>query len=112
MKQGFWKRFLAVTMAIAIVLSTGVLDSAGWLLASNGEGTSQEGTMPGEESGIPEGQQGGTTTEELDLGGEGTDGTALTGEEGDPAPDAQFTATFNFTYPNGDVVTLTAANGG
>ena len=115
MKQGFWKRFLAVTMAIAIVLSTGVLDSAGWLLASNGEGTSQEGTVPGEEPGTPEGQQGGTTTEELDLGGEtgeGSDGAALIDDQGDPAPEAQFTATFNFTYPNGDVVTLTAANGG
>lgn len=47
MKNGFWKRFLALVMAIAIVASTGVLDSAGWLLANSGEtGTTQEPTEP------------------------------------------------------------------
>ena len=65
MKHSFWKRFLALVMAIAIVLSTGVLDSAGWLLANNGEDTTQEPT--GENTTPPSDQQGGSSTETLDL---------------------------------------------
>lgn len=65
MKHSFWKRFLALVMAIAIVLSTGVLDSAGWLLANNGEDTTQEPT--GEPTIPPSDQQGGSSTETLDL---------------------------------------------
>ena len=37
MKHSLHTRILALVMAIAIVLSTGVLNSAGWLLASGGE---------------------------------------------------------------------------
>ncbi len=83
MKQNFWKRFLAMVMAIAIVMSTGVLDSARWLLASDGEGTTQEST---ENVAPPSDQQGGTSTEELEVGGEsgtetGTEDGTETGTE-------------------------------
>ena len=125
MKQGFWKKFLAVVLAITIVLSTGVLDSARWLLASDGgEGTSQ-GTND-DTTGTPVDQQGGTATGELIVPGtegeeglEGQEGTE--GEEGlegqdldegdEGAAPAPAVATVVFTYPDGEVVTLTVANG-
>ena len=44
MKHSLHTRVLALIMAIAIVLSTGVLNSAGWLLASGGRGSSVEET--------------------------------------------------------------------
>ena len=94
MKQGFWKRFLALVMAIAIVLSTGVLDHAGWLLASDGEGTSQETTQP---TTPPSGQQGGSTTETLDMSGATTETTAPTS----PTTPTDPTGTTDPTDPTG-----------
>ena len=92
MKHSLHTRVLALIMAIAIVLSTGVLNSAGWLLASNGKGNgnSKEATSATDPT---QASQGGSTTETLtvestDPTGESTDPTGEstdpTGESTDP----------------------------
>ena len=96
MKHSLHTRVLALIMAIAIVLSTGVLNSAGWLLASGGQETEGEETS-GTVSTQP--SQGGSATEILTVPSDPTEApsgasdpteapsgeTTPTGESADPA---------------------------
>ena len=59
MKRSLHTRILALIMAIAIVLSTGVLNSAGWLLASGGDDTGE--TTETTSAASTQQSQGGTT---------------------------------------------------
>ena len=86
MKHSLHTRVLALIMAIAIVLSTGVLNSAGWLLASGGRGSSVEETT---ETGSTQPSQGSSTTETLTV-----EPTPQSGEPtgSDPTQDSEGTS--------------------
>lgn len=65
MKNKIWKILIPLPIALAIVLAAGVMNGDGWLHASNGGETARETEV----TTTPEAEQGGVTTQTLELPG-------------------------------------------
>lgn len=77
MKNKIWKILIPLPLAIAIVLAAGLLNSDSWLHASNGEESSEATAV----TTVPEGEQGTTSTQTLELTSEPTEETTEATEE-------------------------------
>lgn len=85
MKKRIWRFLPALVLAIVVVLAAGMLNSDGWLHASDGQESSQEdpGVTPSEDV------QGSSATQSLDLTSEPTGETAEPTEESEPVVETE-----------------------